>query len=52
MDYLIKLDIANAMPVFRDYLVIMNELVEHPDQVFFTFYSRFLISLFLMPGTG
>jgi len=33
MDYLIKLDIANAMPIFRDYLIIMNELVEHPDQV-------------------
>jgi hypothetical protein len=33
MDYLIKLDIVNAMPIFRDYLIVMNELVEHPDQV-------------------
>jgi hypothetical protein len=33
MDYLIRLDIANAMPIFRDYLIVMNELVEHPDQV-------------------
>jgi hypothetical protein len=33
MDYLIRLDISNAMPIFRDYLILMNELVEHPDQV-------------------
>jgi hypothetical protein len=33
MDYLVRLDIASAMPIFREYLLIMNELVEHPDQV-------------------
>ena len=31
MDFLLKLDVATALPVFRDYLMVMNELVEHPD---------------------
>ena len=31
MDYLLKLDIAKAMPIFRDYLMVMNELIQHPD---------------------
>lgn len=31
MDLLIKLDIAKALPIFRDYLIVMNDLVEHPD---------------------
>jgi len=33
MEFLLKLDIANSMPIFRDFLIVMNELVEHPDQV-------------------
>ena len=31
MEHLIRLDIQKALPLFKDYLVIMNELVEHPD---------------------
>ena len=31
MDFLLKLDIPTAMPIFRDYLMVMNELVVHPD---------------------
>ncbi len=31
MEHLIRLDIAKALPTFRDYLLVMNELVEHPD---------------------
>ncbi len=34
MDYLVRLDISSAMPIFRDYLIVMNELVEHPDQYY------------------
>merc|ERR1719225_1914013 len=32
MEHLIRLDVQKALPLFKDYLVIMNELVEHPDQ--------------------
>ena len=32
MEHLIRLDVQKAIPLFKDYLVIMNELVEHPDQ--------------------
>jgi hypothetical protein len=31
MEHLIRLDIVKALPLFKDYLIIMNELVEHPD---------------------
>ena len=31
MEHLIRLDIQKALPLFKDYLVIMNELIEHPD---------------------
>ena len=31
MEHLIRLDIAKACPLFKDYLIIMNELIEHPD---------------------
>ena len=31
MERLIRLDIQKALPLFKDYLLIMNELVEHPD---------------------
>ncbi len=31
MDFLIKLDIPTAMPIFRNYLMVMGEIVEHPD---------------------
>ena len=31
MEHLIRLDIPKALPLFKDYLIIMNELVEHPD---------------------
>ncbi len=31
MDFLLRLDIATALPIFKDYLTVMNELVEHPD---------------------
>ena len=31
MDFLLKLDVATALPIFRDYLMVMNEVVEHPD---------------------
>ena len=31
MENLIRLDVLKAFPLFRDYLLIMNELVEHPD---------------------
>lgn len=31
MDFLLKLDVSTALPIFRDYLMVMNELVEHPD---------------------
>ena len=34
MDYLVRLDLASAMPIFRDYLIVMNELIEHPDQYY------------------
>ena len=34
MDYLVRLDVASSMPIFRDYLIVMNELVEHPDQYY------------------
>merc|ERR1712038_1780478 len=31
MEHLVRLDIVKALPLFKDYLIIMNELVEHPD---------------------
>ena len=31
MDFLLKLDVTTAMPIFRDYLIVMNELLVHPD---------------------
>ncbi len=31
MDFLLKLDITTALPIFRDYLMVVNELVLHPD---------------------
>jgi hypothetical protein len=31
MDFLLKLDITTAMPIFKNYLMVMNEVVEHPD---------------------
>lgn len=31
MEHLIRLDIPRALPLFRDYLLLINELVEHPD---------------------
>jgi len=33
MELLLKLDFANAMPIFKNFLKVMNEFVEHPDQV-------------------
>ena len=32
MDHLIRLDIPKALPLFRDYLLSMNQIIEHPDQ--------------------
>ena len=32
MDHLVRLDIVRALPLFRDYLLTMNEVVVHPDQ--------------------
>ena len=32
MDHLLRLDIAKARPLFREYLLTMNEVVVHPDQ--------------------
>merc|ERR1712150_271186 len=32
MDHLVRLDIQKALPLFRDYLLAMNEIIEHPDQ--------------------
>ncbi len=31
MDFLLKLDIPTAIPIFRDYLMVMNAIVVHPD---------------------
>ena len=31
MEHLIRLDVPKAWPLFKDFLLIMNELVEHPD---------------------
>ena len=31
MEHLLRLDVSKALPLFRDFLVILNELVEHPD---------------------
>lgn len=31
MEHLIRLDVAKALPLFRDYLLVLNEMVEHPD---------------------
>ena len=31
MEHLIRLDIPKALPLFRDYLLILNEVLEHPD---------------------
>ena len=32
MDHLERLDIPKALPLFRDYLLTVNEVIEHPDQ--------------------
>lgn len=31
MENLLRLDIQKALPMFREFLIIMNELVDHPD---------------------
>jgi hypothetical protein len=31
MEHLIRLDVGRALPLFKDFLLILNELVEHPD---------------------
>ena len=31
MDFLLRLDVARAMPIFRNYLMVTDELVVHPD---------------------
>ena len=31
MDFLLRLDVARAMPIFRNYLMVTNDLVVHPD---------------------
>merc|ERR1712223_1551378 len=31
MEHLVRLDIVKALPLFKDFLIILNELVEHPD---------------------
>jgi len=31
MDFLLKLDVATSLPIFREYLMVMNALVVHPD---------------------
>jgi hypothetical protein len=31
MEHLMRLDILRALPLFRDFLLVINELVEHPD---------------------
>ena len=31
MEHLLRLEVSKALPLFRDFLVILNELVEHPD---------------------
>lgn len=32
MDHLMRLDIAKAAPLFREYLMVMNDIIAHPDQ--------------------
>lgn len=41
MEFLLKLDIPNAMPIFKSFLIVMNELVEHPDQVHSKLVNKF-----------
>ncbi len=31
MEHLLRLEVSKALPLFRDFLIILNELVEHPD---------------------
>ena len=31
MDFLLRLDIPRAMPIFRNYLMVTHDLVVHPD---------------------
>merc|ERR1712062_631825 len=31
MEHLLRLEVAKALPLFKDFLIILNELVEHPD---------------------